>query len=139
MFYMGDRPLKGISEFLGVSVNTVKGKLYRTRQQLGSALSERYGSLLKSHKLKGGFLMQFMEQIRYMPSPTMGSSCSGTTIGKILFFLIMAVYVLNGAQVPAAAAENESEKLTFSGRVVDNDGAPVTDAEVRYAVSFLSP
>ena len=61
MFYMGDRLLKGISEFLGVSVNTVKGKLYRARQQLGSALSERYGSLLKGHKLKGGFLMQFME------------------------------------------------------------------------------
>ncbi len=41
-----------------------------------------------------------------------------------------------GAQVPAAAAENESEKLSFSGRVVDTDGAPVADAEVRYAVSF---
>ena len=64
MFYMGDRSLKEISEFLGVSVNTVKGKLYRARQQLGNALSERYGSLLKSHKLKGGFLMQFMEQIQ---------------------------------------------------------------------------
>ena len=74
MFYMGDRSLKEISEFLGVSVNTVKGKLYRARQQLGNALSERYGSLLKSHKLKGGFLMQFMEQIRYMPSPTIASS-----------------------------------------------------------------
>ena len=136
MFYMGDRSLKEISEFLGVSVNTVKGKLYRARQQLGSALSERYGSLLKSHKLKGGFLMQFMEQIRYMPSPTMASSWSGTTIGKILFSLIMAVCVLNGAQVPAAAAEKGSEKLTFSGRVVDGAGAPVADAEIRYAVSF---
>ena len=79
MFYMGDHSLKEISEFLGVSVNTVKGKLYRARQQLGNALSERYGSLLKSHKLKGGFLMQFMEQIRYMPSPTMASSWSGTS------------------------------------------------------------
>ena len=96
MFYMGDRSLKEISEFLGVSVNTVKGKLYRARQQLGNALSERYGSLLKSHKLKGGFLMQFMEQIRYMPSPTMASSWSGAAIGKILFSLIVAVCVLIG-------------------------------------------
>lgn len=38
------------------------------------------------------------------------------------------------AQHPAAAAENESEKLIFSGRVVDNNGVPVADAEVRYAI-----
>ena len=80
--------------------------------------------------------MQFMGRIHRMPLPMMASSWSGAAIGKILFFLIIAVCVLNGAQGPAAAAENESEKLTFSGRVVDNDGAPVTDAEVRYAVSF---
>ena len=96
MFYMGDCSLKEISEFLGVSVNTVKGKLYRARQQLGSALSERYGSLLKSHKLKGGFLMQFMEQIHHIPSPTMASSWSSTVIGKILLSLIVAVCVLIG-------------------------------------------
>ena len=214
MFYMGDHSLKEISEFLGVSVNTVKGKLYRARQQLGSALSERYGSLLKSHKLKGGFLMQFMEQIHHIPSPTMASSWSGTAIGKILFSLIMAVCVLIGiarygtdsptalsmnrvgmgptevvllapiaditpssipvtpmetenrpratssrasgdqrrqlaargatpesrgnAQLPAAAAENGSEQLTFSGRVVDNSGVPVADAEVLYSVGSNS-
>ncbi len=96
MFYMGDHSLREISEFLGVSVNTVKGKLYRARQQLGNALSDRYGRLLKSHKLKGGFLMQFMEQIHHIPSPTMASSWSGTAIGKILFSLIMAVCVLVG-------------------------------------------
>ena len=96
MFYMGDHSLKEISEFLGVSVNTVKSKLYRARRQLGNALSERYGSLLKSHKLKGGFLMQFMEQIQHIPSPTMASSWSSTAIGKIVFSLIMAVCVLIG-------------------------------------------
>ena len=96
MFYMGDHSLKEISEFLGVSVNTVKGKLYRARQQLGNALSERYGSLLKSHKLKGGFLMQFMEQIRHIPSPTIASSWSGAAIGKIVFSLILAVCILIG-------------------------------------------
>ena len=98
MFYMGDHSLKEISEFLGVSVNTVKSKLYRARQQLGNALSERYGRLLKSHKLKGGFffLMQFMEQIHHIPSPTMASSWSSTAVGKILFSLIMAVCVLIG-------------------------------------------
>ena len=37
MFYMGDHSLKEISDFLGVSVNTVKGKLYRARQQLRNA------------------------------------------------------------------------------------------------------
>ena len=93
---MGDHSLKEISEFLGVSVNTVKGKLYRARQQLGNALSDRYGRLLESHKLKGGFLMQFMEQIHHIPSPTMASSWGSTAIGKILFSLIMAVCILIG-------------------------------------------
>ena len=212
MFYMGDHSLKEISEFLGVSVNTVKGKLYRARQQLGDALSEHYGSFLKSHKLKGGSLMQFMEQIRYIPPPAMASSWSGTAIGKIVFSLILAVCVLTGiaihgtdsptalsmnrvgmgptevvllapitdatgsfipaspvetenpprttythasgdqghqlaargaapgsrgnAQRPAAAAENGSEKLIFSGSVVDNNGVPVADAEVLYSIKF---
>lgn len=96
MFYMGDHSLREISEFLGVSVNTVKSKLYRARQQLGNALSERYGNLLKSYKLKGGFLMHFMEQIHHIPMPTMASSWGGTAIGKILFSLIMAACVLIG-------------------------------------------
>ena len=96
MFYMGDYSLKEISEFLGVSVNTVKGKLYRARQQLGNALSERYGSLLKSHRLKGGFLVHFMDQIHHIPVPTMASSWGGTAIGKIVFSLITAVCVLIG-------------------------------------------
>ena len=215
MFYMGDHSLKEISEFLGVSINTVKSKLYRARQQLGNALSDRYGRLLESHKLKGGFLMQFMEQIRHIPSPTMASSWSSTAIGKILASLVMAVCVLIGiarygsdssmslsmnrigieetagvilltpiadatrssipvapaptenrpqtassptsggqgrqlavrravlgsageAQLPAAAAENGSEKLIFSGRVVDNNGIPVGDAEVLCSVGFNS-
>ena len=212
MFYMGDNSLREISDFLGVSVNTVKGKLYRARQQLGNALSERYGNLLKSHRLKGGFLMQFMEQIRHIPSPTMASSWGSTAIGKIVFSLIMAVCVLIGiarhgtdsptslsmnrvglgptevillppiadairssipvastqtaihppatsrrvsgewdrqlaargatpgsdssAQRPAAAVESGSEKLIFSGRVIDSGGAPVADAEVLYSIKF---
>ena len=83
--------------------------------------------------------MQSMRQIRYIPSPTMVSSWSVTTIGKILFCLIMAVCVLNGIQGRATAAESEPEKLTFSGRVVDNSGVPVAEAEIRYAVSFYPP
>ena len=84
MFYMGDCSLKEISEFLGVSVNTVKGKLHRARQQLGAAMSEHYAKLLKSHKLKGGFLMQVMEQIRYIPAPTMGFAWSSASVCKTL-------------------------------------------------------
>ena len=64
MFYMSNCSLQEISEFLGVSVNTVKGKLYRARQQLGNALSEHYGKLMKSHKPKGGFLMQEIQFAR---------------------------------------------------------------------------
>ena len=53
MFYMSGCSLKEISEFLGVSVNTVRGKLHRARQQLGSTLSKHYGGLPNRHKLKG--------------------------------------------------------------------------------------
>ena len=96
MFYMSDCTLKEISEFLGVSVNTVKGKLHRARQQLGSAMSEHYGRLLKSQKLKGGFLMQMMEQIRHTPVPTMGFAWSSATVGKTVFSLIAALCILIG-------------------------------------------
>ena len=96
MFYMGDCSLKEISEFLGVSVNTVRGKLHRARQQLGRALSEQYGRLLKSHKLRGGFLMQMMEQLRHTPAPTMGFAWSSATVGKTVFSLIMALCILIG-------------------------------------------
>ena len=96
MFYMGDCSLKEISEFLGVSVNTVKSKLRRARQQLGGALSEHYGRLLKSQKLRGGFLMHFMEQIRHMPAPTIGFAWSSASIGKAAFALITALCVLIG-------------------------------------------
>ena len=96
MFYMGDCSLREISEFLGVSVNTVKSKLRRARQQLGGALSEHYGRLLKSQKLRGGFLMHFMEQIRHMPAPTMGFAWSSASVGKAAFTLITALCILIG-------------------------------------------
>ena len=96
MFYMGDCTLKEISEFLGVSVNTVKTKLHRARRQLGNALAEQYGRLLKSHKLKGGFLMQMMEQIRHTPMPTMGFTWSSPAVGKTVFSLITALCIFIG-------------------------------------------
>ena len=225
MFYMGDYSLKEISEFLGVSANTVKGKLYRARQQLGSSLSEHYGRFLNSHKLKGGFLMQLMEQIRYIPSPTVGFTWSSATVSKTLFSLITALCVLIGLiggrdrtstessgnqiwssrsdtsrrpievglytpdhyathssvsgipahsgkhplaaanrapmkqsrqsfegrsvsgnlgaknakpQLRAVTAKGENEKLIFSGRVVDSNGAPVADAELLFSATYNS-
>ena len=42
----------------------------------------------------------------------------------------------NGSAQRAATEKNESEKAIFSGRVVDNNGAPVANAGLRYAVSF---
>ena len=96
MFYMGNYSLKEISEFLGVSVNTVKSKLRRARLQLGSALSEHYSRFVKSHRLKGGFLMQLMEQIRHIPTPTLGFTWSSATVSKTVFSLITALCVLIG-------------------------------------------
>ena len=97
MFYMSNCSLKEISEFLGVSVNTVKGKLHRARQQLGSALSDRYGKFLKDRKLKGGFLMQVMKQINHIPAPTMTFTWSSSVVAKIVFSLITAFCILIGS------------------------------------------
>ena len=95
MFYMGDCTLKEISEFLGVSVNTVKTKLHRARQQLGRALSEHYDRLLKSSKLGGGFLMQMMEQIRHVPAPAMGFAWSSASVCKTVFFADYSIVYLS--------------------------------------------
>ena len=119
MFYMGDRSLKEISEFLGVSVNTVQGKLHRARQQLGRALSEHYGKLLKSNKLRGGILMQMMEQIRHTPAPTMGFAWSSATVSKTLFSLITALCILIGLvgireDLPAVPSMNSIGVKSYS-------------------------
>ena len=119
MFYMGDRSLKEISEFLGVSVNTVQGKLHRARQQLGRALSEHYGKLLKSNKLRGGILMQMMEQIRHTPAPTMGFAWSSTAVSKTLFSLITALCILIGLvgireNLPAVPSMNSIGVKSYS-------------------------
>ena len=121
MFYMGDCSLKEISEFLGVSVNTVKGKLHRARRQLGGAMSQHYGRLLTSHKLRAGFLMQIMEQIRYVPAPAIGFAWSGATVGKSLFALITALCILFGlARVRSDLTTSSSEKQFASSPSVMN-------------------
>ena len=122
MFYMGDYSLKEISEFLGVSVNTVKSKLRRARQQLGSALSEHYGRFVKSRKLEGGFLMQLMEQIRHIPSPTMGFTWSSATISKTLFSLITALCVLIGL----IGGRSDSQNASFRNEIglLQSDTSP---------------
>ena len=90
--------------------------------------------------------MQFMEEIRYVPTPVM-TSARNTTVRKTLFPLIVGFSILIGLIVggetaeggdiknlnlssKVTAMENVTEKLTFSGRVVDNNGAAVEDAEV---------
>ena len=50
-------------------------------------------------------------------------------------------FTANGGESPnprfsAVTAKNAPEKLTYSGRVVNNDGEPVEDAEVLYAVNW---
>ena len=96
MFYMGGCSMKEISEFLGVSVNTARGKLHRARQQLGTAMSEHYGRFMKSRKLQGGFLMQLMEQVRHIPPPTVGFTWTSATVSKTVFSLITALCILVG-------------------------------------------
>ena len=127
MFYMGDCTLKEISEFLGVSVTTVKGKLHRARQQLGAAMSQHYGRLLKSRKLRGGFLMQMMGQLRHTPAPTMGFAWSGATIGKTVFSLITVLCILIGL---IGARDDMSTELSANQIGVSSSGTNRLPMEV---------
>ena len=89
--------------------------------------------------------MQIMEQIRHT-SESAKTSAGRSSVRKTLFPLIASAYVLLtlisgggtnlGPQFLATAAENASEKSTFSGRVVNNKGEPIKDAEIRYAVNW---
>ena len=136
MFYMGNCSLKEISEFLGVSVNTVKGKLHRARQQLGGAMSQHYGRLLKSHKLRAGFLMQIMENIRYVPAPAIGFAWGSATVGKSVFALITALCILLGlarvrSDLPTSSSSNQIES---SPSVMNRSPIEITLLEsVRYS------
>ncbi|MDE0301455.1 MAG: sigma-70 family RNA polymerase sigma factor [Candidatus Poribacteria bacterium] len=132
MFYMGDCSLKEISEFLGVSVNTVKGKLHRARQQLGAAMSQHYGKLLKSHKLRGGFLMQFMEHIRHVPAPAMGFTWSSASIGKSLFALITALCIL-------IALVGGRENLAIESSINQTEVVPVSSNRWPIEVTLMTP
>ena len=134
MFYMSDCTLKEISEFLGVSVNTVKGKLHRARQQLGAAMSQHYGRVLKSHRLKGGFLMQFMEQIRHVPAPAMGFAWSSASVGKTLFALISALCMLIGLVGGREDAPMDLPKTKNQIRV-----AQISTNRWPIEVAFLAP
>ena len=134
MFYMSDCTLKEISEFLGVSVNTVKGKLHRARQQLGAAMSQHYGRVLKSHRLKGGFLMQFMEQIRHVPAPAMGFAWSSASVGKTLFALITALCILIGLVGGREDAPMDLPKTKNQIRV-----AQISTNRWPIEVAFLAP
>ena len=95
MFYMSDCSLKEISDYLGVSVNTVKSKLFRARQQLGNML-ERYGNALSENKLRGGFVMQIMEQLHRIPRPTIPPAWQRSMPRHIPITIATALCILLG-------------------------------------------
>ena len=89
--------------------------------------------------------MQTMEQIRHTPARTMAAARS-LIVRKNLVPLAAGICILLGIiggdgvnpspQFLATAAENETEKRTYSGRIVNNRGEPIEDAEIRYAVNW---
>ncbi len=95
MFYMSDCSLKEISEYLGVSINTVKSKLFRARQQLGNMLGH-YKRALSENRLKGGFVMQTMEQIRNLPRPIIRSPWREQMVRQIPLTIASTLCMLLG-------------------------------------------
>jgi len=114
MFYMSDCSLKDIGEYLGVSVNTVKSKLHRARQQLGNALSEHYGRALSRKKLKGGFIMKIMQQLRNLSRPPMiPPAWQGNLLRQIPIAVATAACILVGAIGVFSRNVNMSEPSSF--------------------------
>ena len=70
LYYMSDLSVKEIANFMGISPNTVKGKLYRARRQLGERLENMLGKQLGKKKLRSGFIISVVDSIRNMPIPS---------------------------------------------------------------------
>ncbi len=89
--------------------------------------------------------MKIMEQIRHTPTRTMAAARS-LIVCKNLVPLAAGICILLGIiggdgvnpspQFLATAEENETEKRTYSGRIVNNNGDPVVGAEILYAVNW---
>ena len=84
--------------------------------------------------------MRIMEQIRHTAGPAMAAARS-SAVRKSLFLLTAALCVLllligGGETAEGGGTENATENLAFSGRIVNNNGEPVVDAEIRYAVNW---
>jgi predicted DNA-binding protein YlxM (UPF0122 family) len=94
MFYLSDCSLAEISEYLGVSTNTVKGKLYRARQQLGKMILERYGGILRKNKLRGGFTYEIMKQLHQRFTSKLRQAISLRLFIRQVLFLQVSVFVV---------------------------------------------
>lgn len=84
--------------------------------------------------------MRIMEQIRHTAGPAMAAARS-SAVRKSLFSLTAALCVLlsligGGETAEGGGTENATENLAFSGRIVNNNGEPAVDAEIRYAVNW---
>ena len=84
--------------------------------------------------------MQIMEQIRHAPGSAKVIARS-VAVRKSLFVLTASLCVLllligNGETAEGEGTENATENLAFSGRVINNNGDPVGDAEILYAVNW---
>lgn len=158
MFYMSDCSLKEISEHLGVSINTVKGKLHRARQQLGNAMSETYGRALSKKKLKGGFIMRIVGTVTDKLTRQLVASApvSITGIGNDktdskgqfsidnlpegkggILWVDMKGYGKKMVRFKTSEAGSDMQvdvqlgpSATVVGRIVDSDGRPIAGASV---------
>ena len=89
--------------------------------------------------------MKIMELIQHTPARTMAAARS-LIVRKNLVLLAAGICILLGIiggdgvnpspQFLATAAENVTEKRTYSGRIVNNKGESIEDAEILYAVNW---
>ena len=70
LYYMSDLSVKEIAHFMGISSNTVKGKLHRARKQLGERLRKMVRKQLKTEKLNSGFIFTMVDSIKSLPIPS---------------------------------------------------------------------
>ena len=86
-----------------------------------------------------------MELIQHAPARTMAAARS-LIVRKNLVLLAAGICILlaiiggdgvnPSPQFLATAEENKTEKRTYSGRIVNNKGESIEDAEIRYAVNW---
>jgi len=137
LFYMGDKSIKEVASFMGISPTYVKVKLHRARKRLGEKLEKMLGRQLEQKKLRPGFTFTLVDAIRNMPTPSAPKPSSirnvplPISIGVALLIGIIGFGISSGIDVSQDMPGIKSVQTPFPVSL-----APIRDASEQRIVAL---